>query len=201
MDALDRLVLGAFAEKVLTPPRLEQILAAYVARSDAADAGRKATVARLRAEATEARAGVQRLLALVEAGHLEADDPELRERLGSAKSRRRRAEAEIALLEGQTGSAGPRAITPAKVTRLGEAIRRALEEGDPAFRRAYLRLFVSRVVVADEEIRITGPTAALAAAAASDVPEKATGSVPSFVREWRPLRDSNPCCRRERAVS
>ncbi|MBX6373967.1 MAG: recombinase family protein, partial [Acetobacteraceae bacterium] len=65
MDALDRLVLGAFAEKVLTPPRLERILAAYVARSAEAEAGRKERLARLRAEATEARAGMQRLLALV----------------------------------------------------------------------------------------------------------------------------------------
>jgi len=182
-------VLDAFAERVLRPERLQALLSAYVARSAEADAGRKQRLSRLRSEATEARAGVQRLLALVEAGQLEADDPDLRERLAAAKERRRRAEEEIRLLEGQADASGPRAITQAKVARLGEAIRRALAEGDPAFRRAYLRLFVGRVVVGDEEIRISGPTAALAHAASDG------GSMPSetssqFHPVWR--SDRNP---------
>jgi site-specific DNA recombinase len=67
-----------------------------------------------------------------------------------------------------------------------------LQTGDPAFRKAYLRLFVDQVIVGDTEIRLRGPTAALAKAAANPSRPSAGDLVPSFVREWRPRRDSNP---------
>ena len=70
------------------------------------------------------------------------------------------------------------------------------------FRKAYLRLFVSEATVSDEEVRLMGPTVTLAKAAADDSPLTSTAElVPSFVREWRPQGDSNPCYRRERAMS
>ncbi len=63
---------------------------------------------------------------------------------------------------------------------------------DPAFRKAYMRLFVDTVTVGDSEIAISGPKAALAKAATlNELPLTGT-MVPSFVREWRPRRDSNP---------
>ncbi len=99
---------------------------------------------------------------LVASGILDPEDPDLAVQLKEAEARRRRAEEEVALVEAQTGTTGPKAITPAKVQRLGEAIRIALEQGDPRFRRAYLCLFVGKVTVGDEEIRISDPTPALA---------------------------------------
>lgn len=63
---------------------------------------------------------------------------------------------------------------------------------DPAFRKAYLRLFVDTVTVGDSEIALTGPKAALAKAATlNELPPAAT-MVPSFVRAWRPVGDGNP---------
>ena len=62
----------------------------------------------------------------------------------------------MALLQAQVHAEGLKAITPAKGAKLGRAILQALNQGDPAFRRAYLRLFVGRVTVEDEVIRITG---------------------------------------------
>ncbi|MBX6740463.1 MAG: recombinase zinc beta ribbon domain-containing protein [Acetobacteraceae bacterium] len=164
MDDLDQLVIGAFAERVLRPERLEALLSAYIARSAEADTGRRERLARLKKEATEAAGAKTRLMKLVASGALEADDPDLIEQLKEADARRRRAEEEIGLLEAQAGAAGPKVITPAKIAKLATAIRSALETGAPEFRRAYLRLFVGRVTVGDEEIRISGPTATLARA-------------------------------------
>ncbi len=69
---------------------------------------------------------------------------------------------------------------------------------DPTFRKAYLRLFVDSVTVGDSEIALTGPKAALGKAATPDELPPAAAMVPSFVRAWRPVGDSNPCYRRER---
>ena len=79
-------------------------------------------------------------------------------------------------------------------------MRAALAKDDPSFRKAYLRLFVDQVIVTDDEIRLRGPKAAPAKALTE--PAIAAGdTVPSFVPKWRPVRDSNSCYRRERAVS
>ena len=65
-------------------------------------------------------------------------------------------------------------------------MREALHSGDPSFRKAYLRLFVDLVIVGDAEIRLRGPTTALAKAATT-TPHLPGQMVPGFVREWRPL--------------
>ena len=67
-------------------------------------------------------------------------------------------------------------------------------------RKAYLKLFVDNVTISKEEIRVSGPKGVLAKAAMNDLPDM-PGEVITFVREWRPVGDSNPCYRRERAAS
>ena len=96
---------------------------------------------------------------------------------------------QVTLLE-QAAVSGNASITEAKLARFADAIR-----------QAYLRLFVDTVTVGDSEIAISGPKAALAKAASLNELPPAGTMVPSFVREWRPQGDSNPCYRRERAVS
>src|SRR5690349_10084862 len=61
-----------------------------------------------------------------------------------------------------------------------------------------LHALVDRVEVGNEQIVITGPIAELARLATLPAGLDPT-LVPSFVREWRSLQDSNPCRRRERA--
>ena len=55
------------------------------------------------------------------------------------------------------------------------------------------------IAIDGREIRITGSRSALLRTLAAS--PTAGSEVPSFVLKWRPLRDSNPCYRRERAVS
>lgn len=201
MDALDGAVIDAFAGRILNPERLGDLIGTYLARSSEGDAERQARIARLKAEVTEASGAKAKLIRLVANGTLPDDDPELTRELRQADGRRRRAEESLRLFEAQASADRPKAITPAKIAKVGESIRLALQQGDPAFRRAYLRLFVEQVEVDDENIRISGPTAALAQAAAAESPESLTANGSQFRSGWRPLRDSNPCRRRERAVS
>jgi hypothetical protein len=190
-----------WAHAVLKPERLARILEAYIAQSAEGDAPRRERLARARKNLTEAAAKKSRLMQLVSAGALEPDDPQLVQEVKGAEVRRRQAEEEVALLDGKGQSVEPRAITPAKVERLGTAIRKALQTGTPEFRRAYVRLFVRQVVVDDTEIRVSGPTAALAGAVARQNAEGSPGSGSQFHAEWRPIGDSNPCCRRESFAS
>ncbi len=131
---------------------------------------------------------------------MEADDPTLVENLARLKGQRSAAEVEVRLLTAQKDSADRR-ITPKRLARFANIMPKALNSGDPAFRRAYLQLFVDTVVVSDREIAISGSTLALAKGANSGENNLSPERVPSFVREWRPVGDSNPCYRRERAVS
>src|SRR3984885_15422299 len=70
------------------------------------------------------------------------------------------------------------------------------------YRRDHLRALAQRVEVADAEVRIMGSKSdllrTLAAAAGGKSP---IVGVRSSVLKWRPVRDSNSCYRRERAVS
>lgn len=208
MDHLDSLVLGAFAEQVLKPHRLAAILADYVAQSLEADARRRERLGRARKELTEAEGGKSRLMALVARGVLDPDDPQLVAQLREAETRRRQAAEEVTLIEGQASRAGPKTITPAKVERLGQAIQEALQYGPLEFRRAYLRLFVGKVTVGDEEISVSGPISELARATASGAEEAVgtggstfiAGGVPNGIRTrvtnvkgWcpRPLDDGD----------
>jgi site-specific DNA recombinase len=200
MAALDGMVLEHLADRLFTPERLTVILEAFIARSATADTNRRAQLAQARRALTEVEGRINRLLALVERGLIDVNDPSLKERLDSARLARQAAGERVRLLDGAAKAGGAK-ITSEKLRALAAALRGVMRDGDPAFRKAYLRLFVDQVVVGDADIRLRGPTEALARAASSAGLPHAAGVVPSFVREWRPVRDSNPCYQRERLVS
>ncbi len=58
-----------------------------------------------------------------------------------------------------------------------------------AFRKKYMRLKISHIDVDKNQIRITGPKAALASAVQAD--KALNKEVPSFVRDWCARQDSN----------
>ena len=188
MAALDGMVLEHLADRLFTPERLTVILEAFIARSVTADTDRRAQLAQAKRAFTEAEGGVNRLLELVERGMIGLNDPALKERLDNAKLARQAAGERVRLLDGAAAT-GTARITGEKLAALATALRAAMHDGDPAFRKAYLRLFVDQVVVGDTDIRMTGPTEALAKAASSGGLPIAASAVPSFVRKWRPLRD------------
>ncbi len=175
--------------------------AVYVDRSHAAEQERRQHVGRLKAELTRVNGSLDRLLELVEKGGMDMDDPALVERLRRHKADRARLTGDIALAD-TPQSPRHQPLTSTKLRRLSDAMRQGLREGSIDLRRAYVRMFVNRIVVSRREVRITGPRAALARAASDTGELPHPGSpVLTFVRKWRPVGDSNPCYRRERAVS
>ncbi len=81
-------------------------------------------------------------------------------------------------------------LTPQNLDRFATAIRQAIRNRESGFRKAYIRRFVERVEVDDNEIRIRGSHAALAQGIAAR-PAEAAGEVPSFGQGWWARQDSN----------
>ena len=200
MAALDGMVIEHLTDRLFTPERLRIILEAYVERSSTAQADRQRKLATAKQRQTEISGKMGRLLQLVANGTMDNDDPDLTEQLQALKAQRGHVGQEIDLLQ-QASSVVGSAITADKLTRLADLMRQAMASSDPNFRKAYLRLFVDTVTVTDAEVAITGPKAALAKACALDDMPPAAAVVPSFVRAWRPVGDSNPCYRRERGTT
>ncbi|MBN9698560.1 MAG: zinc ribbon domain-containing protein, partial [Zoogloea sp.] len=183
MPRLDSLVIDHLAQRMFTPERLTRLLVAYTEQSKQQANSHATQVAQARKAVTEAQGRIERLLTLVEQGDMAADDPAMRQRLAAARLARHEAEDRVKRIEAAANASTP-VITPAKIDRLGASLRELLSQDDTAARKAYLRLFIDQVVVADDEIRLRGPIEPLAKAAATgELPPAAL--VPSFVQTWR----------------
>ncbi|WP_248845801.1 recombinase family protein [Acetobacter tropicalis] len=198
MDLLDTLVMEHLATRLLTKDRLgvilEALLAHYAANQNR-DAARQES---LRNASREAGQKLQRIYAAIENGIVDPADPMLRERLDALKAQRDEASRLCAMAEAPAMVVP--VITDEMIERFSHDLRAKLTDGPVAMRKEYLRAIVDRIEVDDSEIRIFGRKDRLMNQLVSDRP-KLNPKVPSFGREWRPVRDSNPCCRRERAIS
>ncbi len=99
-------------------------------------------------------------------------------------------------------STGRQTITRALVRKFAAAARERIRIAGGGYRRDHLRALAERIEVADREVRIIGSKSNLPHTAAAALGARPPSSgVRSSVPKWRPVGDSNPCCRRERAVS
>jgi site-specific DNA recombinase len=199
MPKVDQIVLSALADHIFTPARLVDLVSGHLdqARKDAQQ--QRSQAGQLKAELTEVEGAITRLIGMVEIGMMALDDPSLRERLTALKGKRTQLTQQIETAS-VTQPAPNQRLTEAKLTKLAAAIRQALLTSDPPMQKAYVKMFVDKVVITREQIEITGPKDMIAKAALSDLPTTSEGVI-TFVRSWRPVGDSNPCRRRERAVS
>jgi site-specific DNA recombinase len=187
MDLLDNLVLDHLARRLFTLERMQELLAEHTARSQtgAVDWRQKAKAADQ--ELRQIEDGTRRLYEMVERGVAPAD-----ELLGNRLSELRQRREEVLRLKGmaERQRALPRRqIAPEQLEEFCAAMRGQLTGADIATRKAYLRLFVERIEVDDAEVRMSGPNAALEAG----LRQKAGGGgVPTFIPEWRPLREGPP---------
>ncbi|HEX4261885.1 MAG TPA: hypothetical protein VHY76_12375, partial [Acetobacteraceae bacterium] len=115
------------------------ILEAFITRSADADTSRREQLAQARRAFTEAQGRICRLLELVEHGFMDVNDPTLKERLKAAKLARQTTAARVHLLDA-AGAAGPATIIRERLTRLAASLHQTLQNGDPGFRKAYLRI-------------------------------------------------------------
>lgn len=150
-DALDGAVVEAVLARVLAPDRLEALRAALAERL-AAEAEAGDTRRALAVQRDKARQALDNLYAAIESGALDPADAGLAERLRAAGHRRDEAEHHLAALDARRTLSLP--ATPAVRERLAAFLRSALETGDPAFRRAFVRLHVAAVTVIDGTVTI-----------------------------------------------
>lgn len=68
------------------------------------------------------------------------------------------------------------------------------------FSRAYLKATVQEIRISGDFLRLKGERKSMASLVANGVIEP-DNKVLGFIPVWRPLRDLNPCYRRERAMS
>ena len=189
MDQLDSVVIGEVARQVLEPSRLKEMLEAYLKASVDREGQAKDRLARLRHAHTDSKAGIARLLELAEKGLMDAEDPDLRERLVALKIKRDGLGRQISDLQKQIASAET-SITPEKIEKVAVLLRDKLHGGPVEMRQEYARMMIQDVRVTKSEIRISGSEGALARAASCDT-QMPSPAVLSFVREWRARKDSN----------
>ncbi len=188
MDEIDALVIEAVEEQVFSPQRLTAILQAMTDRGDETHQKLKTEIDRQRVAVAEAQTRLDRLYDAIEAGLVELHDTRFKTRVDLAKLQIREGTAMLDALR-QRGTA-LRELSPDMVQRFSSGIRRRLRDADPAFRRTWLHMFVSKVTIGKDRVRICGPKDQLLKAVSADEDSVRT-MVPTFAREWRALRDSN----------
>lgn len=188
-EVLDGLVLDAVEQQVLAPNRLQALLADVLDLSDQKRAQREAELTYARTEQTRLRTAIENLLILVETGRMGARDPIFAKRMDENRSALAASTARIETLETQLAK-GSRRVTPTTIKKFGETLSARLRDEDATLRKAYVRMLVSKVTVAKEQITISGPKAVLENGVCNGIP-RLMGMVPIFDREWCRLQDSN----------
>ena len=187
MDRLDELVMAQLTQRLFTKERISELLAKVIERTANSQDDRETQGKALNGELRDTDKRLERLYEALGSGAVEADDT-FRNHLSGLKQRREDTLRQIAMISRQ--SQVPSALlSPRKIEVFAAAMADNLANGNVAFRKAYLRMFVGTVEVGDEEIRISGPTDALVHALES-ADDLSAGMVPSFVQEWRPQRET-----------
>jgi site-specific DNA recombinase len=193
MDKLDTLVAGHIEHRLLTPERLEEVLATVLDRRQERTERRREHIAELNKRATEADLRLKRLYDAIETGVADLNEPGLKERIAGFQAIRDQAQADALRAQAALDSAAQQPITTTVLRKFAATARGRMRIEGGGYRRDHLRALAQRVEVADREVRIMGSKSDLlrALAAISGV-KSATGGVRSSVLDWRSRRDSNP---------
>ena len=193
MDKLDNLVAGHIEHRLLTPERLEEVLASVLDRRQERSERRRQHIAELNKRATEADLRLKRLYDAIEIGVADLNEPGLKERVAGLKAIRDQSQADALRAQAMSDSAAQQPITTTVLRKFAATARKRMRVEGGGYRRDHLRALAQRVEVADREVRIMGSKSDLlrTLAAISGV-KSATGGVRSSVLDWRSRRDSNP---------
>ena len=201
MHKLDTLVADHIERRLLQPARLEHILSSVLDRRKERAERRTSHIAELRKRTAEADAKLKRLYDAIENGIADVCDPTLKERVTELRAIRDQARADAERAEGALDRLGP-GITPQALKTFATQARKRMRTASGGYRRDHLRALAQRIEVDAKEVRIMGSKSALLRTLVVGSSAKtASFGVPSSVPKWRALRDSNPCFRRERAMS
>ena len=198
MKVLDDIVTNEVAARVLEPNRIRHILEELLLRTSNEAEKLQDRRVQLEARKCEIDSRLKRLYEAVEDGIVPIGNS-FKERINNLDAEKNDV---MSLLEKNARSPwfAKSNISQTSLNAFSDRLRHNIYEGSPAFRKAYIRLLVEGVEVDDTNVRIWGRKEAILSAL--NMPDSVKADmVPSFVQDWRPLRDSNPCFRRERAAS
>ena len=194
-DLLDSLVVNHLAEIVFEPTRLREMLAEAIAAERALQSEAPRRLNSLLRRKSELDTRLSRLYTAIQLGKIGLDDPVLNDQVKGLKGERSQVMIEIAMLRA-TNSAFP-PLTISKVREFAAALRESLLTGGIRTRRAYLRFFLARVIVYEQEIKLQGHKDLLAKAyargwqAAAIAAKRGSDVVPTQVDIWWSQPGSN----------
>ncbi len=186
---LDNLVIDNLCDRVLKPTRLKGVVGALTARNSGRRSRLQADMKELRKKQRELQRQLETLVDVMENGGLGTA------RTLQARFAKRQGEYDeiirlISLKERELNLPVSE-VTQKRLTAFSEAMIGQLRDtSSPSFRRAYLRLFLNKIIVDKEGIRISGSKAVLAQQLQTDKPVPPS-MVPTFIDGWCPRQDSN----------
>jgi len=187
MPKLDKLVLDAFADEVLSPERLREMLKEMKGHLKDAHARQGESIRSLQRELNELETATNRLYEAVERDLLPMDEM-LRDRAQKLKSRREAVLIQIAGARRQT-EMPLSTLTGGQLDAFGAALRARLMDTDTGPAKRYLRELVSEIRFDGKRVVMRGKKAALLAAAAQK--KMGTTRVPISSLVWLPDLGSN----------
>jgi site-specific DNA recombinase len=193
---LDKLVLGALADQLLTPERLTTILGEALKhrRAMASQSGAKRTA--LKTDLKNQETQIERMLTAIADGAV-PDMALVRSKMEELNTRREVTMLLVKLARCDLGLE-TQALSSQQARSVAATLKRRLMDAPKGLQRRYVRGLVANITVSKELAVITGPDAALASCASN--PDH-LGAVPSSMRGWCPQRESNSCFSLERAAS
>ena len=177
MDALDEAVISALEQHVFTPERLRVLLTYMIAANQNDAEVIEAESSRLKVALSRAEGGLRALYrgAAAHGDAFDMADPVFRQELSELKARRASLLGQIEASE-NCRSAGVIELTDERIETFAAGAKQKLRDGDPQFRRTWLRHFVSEVIIGQQQITLRVRQEAVAACSTE---------VPSFDRKWR----------------
>jgi site-specific DNA recombinase len=191
-DQLDKLVLGALADRLLTPQRLVTLLREAIRHRREMASNNATQRTTLRNNLKNAEVQIERLLTALADGTV-PDMALLKSKLDELNKKREECTAHLRMLDEELPELR-QALSNQQATSIAAALKRRLLDAPRPLQRRYVRGLVSEIVVSKELATISGPHAAIAACASDPA---RLGVVPGSIREWRALGESNPSCKIE----
>lgn len=197
MAKIDDVVTEGLIDRVLESSRLPEMIRRLQKQTSTSRNENAYARMGLQRDLRRVQTEIDNLINAVASGLLDRDDA-VRSQIDRRKAEGEEIQRRLAALDRQ-GAIPLTGLTNQKIERFASAVAQMLRTGDPAFRRAYLQLFIEDIEAKDGQLRVTGSEDAVAAAVANG-PKLAEGGVHAFVHEWRPRGDENPGRRRERTA-
>ena len=184
---LDRLVVTALADQLLTPDRLTILLREAIRHRRAIASANDTQRSALRSDLKNAETQIDRLLTAVAEGTVPDATP-LRKKMNDLNGRRDECLNLLRALDSDLPEIR-QALSKQQAASIAGNLKRRLLESPRVLQKRYVQGLVSEIIVDREKAVISGPRAILAAAVSAP---DSLGGVRSSVRKWRTGQDSNP---------